>query len=264
MFHKFQNSLINLNYKKYGEGEPLIILHGFLGSLDNWNTLATEWGKTGFEVYALDMRNHGRSPHTSEHTISLMVEDVRDFISIHKIKKINLLGHSMGGKIAMKFSLDFPDTVEKLIVADISPKEYKRGHDEVFKAIFNLDLQKVKSRKDAVELMKKDLPDESTLQFILKNLERNDDGSYSWKFNIDVLYKNYDEMINGIISEKKFTGKTLFLRGGKSNYIHENDSELIHQFFPNAIIKTIENAGHWVHAEKSDEFSEVVLSFLKS
>ena len=255
--------MIQLHFKKYGdEGKPLIILHGFLGSLDNWHTLSTLWSKNGIAVYAVDLRNHGRSPHTEHHSIDLMVDDLKDFMNEHHLSSATILGHSMGGKVAMQFALTFPEMVDKLIVADIAPKKYKPGHDNVFKAIFNVDLDSIKTRKEAEEAMISFLPDFGTRQFILKNMERNDEGKYSWKFNLETLFKEYDEVTKEIQPENTFSGETLFIRGGLSKYIRDNDIETIKNIFPNSRIVTIENAGHWLHADKPEDFSKLVLDFL--
>jgi len=254
--------MLHLNYKKYGTGKPLIILHGFLGSLDNWHTLATEWGKSGIGVYTVDLRNHGRSPHTEEHSIKLMSDDIFDFLEQQNLDKINLLGHSMGGKVAMHFALNHPEKVDKLIIADIAPGAYKHSHDDVFSAIFNVDITKIRSRKEAEEMMIKYLPDFGTRQFILKNLERSDEGNYDWKFNIKTLFREYDETIKAVSSGHIFSNDVLFLKGGSSTYIRERDTPEILKLFPNASIEIIENAGHWLHADKPKEFSEKVIHFL--
>jgi esterase len=250
--------MLQLNYKKYGEGKPLIILHGFLGSLDNWHTLAGEWGKNGFEVYTIDLRNHGKSPHTEYHSIDLMVEDLKDFIQQQNLSTANLLGHSMGGKVVMKFALTYPNLVDKLIVADI----YKRGHDDVFEAILNVNLDAAQSRKEVEEAMKPFLGDFGTRQFILKGLDRGEDEKYRWKFNFETLYRDYTDVIQSISSNNPFKGNTLFIKGGLSLYIKETDIADIRKLFPNVRIQTIENAGHWLHADKPKEFFEAVKLFL--
>ncbi len=256
--------MLELNYKEYGEGaNNLIVLHGFLGSLDNWHTLATEWGKAGLHVYTLDQRNHGRSPHASEHSIQLMVDDINDFMFQHNISEAIVLGHSMGGKVAMLFALQYPMLCTKLIVADMAPRAYKPGHDDVFDAIFQVDLNKIASRKEAEEAMKKYLGDNGTRQFILKNLERTEEGKYEWKFNLRTLFQDYSEITKAITSKFTFDKPTLFLKGGLSLYIKDADEPEIKSLFPGSSIQTIENAGHWLHADKPMEFSEAVLSFCK-
>ncbi len=256
--------MIELNYKKYGNGNhTLIILHGFLGSLDNWHSLATEWGNSGITVYTIDQRNHGKSPHTATHTINDMVEDLFDFMHQQNINKATLLGHSMGGKVVMQFALTYPQMTETLIVADMSPRAYKHGHDDVFNAIKNVNLAAIQTRKDAEEMMKPFLGDFGTRQFVLKNLERTEAGSYQWKFNFDVLYRDYENILQLTESATAFTAPVLFLKGGLSLYIQEKDFPLIKELFPASRIETIEQAGHWLHAEKPKEVFKAVLDFIK-
>lgn len=256
--------MIQLNYKQYGtSGETLIILHGFLGSLDNWHTLSTEWAKAGLTVYAIDQRNHGKSPHTATHTIHDMVEDLYDFMFEHHIDTATILGHSMGGKVAMQFALSYPEKTTRLIVADMSPRAYKHGHDDVFNAIKNVNLSLITSRKEAEEAMMPFLGDFGTRQFVLKNLERTPEGSYQWKFNFDTLYRDYEDILNPTPIGKQYEGAVLFLRGGLSLYIKDKDMALIQSLFPNASLKTIADAGHWLHAEQPKAFYEAVLDFMR-
>jgi esterase len=253
---------MKLNYKKYGDApETLIIIHGFLGSLDNWHTLATTFGKH-FSVYTIDMRNHGKSPHTEHHNIELMVHDLADFMDLHQIKSTNILGHSMGGKVAMQFAFDFPDKIEKLIVADISPRQYKRGHDLVFEALNAVKFDQITKRKDAEDILFHLIPDFGTRQFLLKNLTQTVDGSYAWRVNLPVLEKEYDEITKPIVYDGVFLKPALFLRGSLSLYIQAVDEIEIQEHFILAQIYTIEDAGHWLHAEKPKEFYEKVFSFL--
>lgn len=254
--------MLQLNFKKYGQGKPLIILHGFLGSLDNWHTIANEFGKSGFEVFTIDLRNHGRSPHTFLHSIPLMADDLNDFMEQQNLSSANIIGHSMGGKVAMQFALSYQKKVDKLIVVDIAPREYTRGHDDVFAAIKNIELGQIQTRKEAEEKMFPYLTDLSTRQFILKNLERSEEGNYHWKFNFETLYREYENMLVEINSVQTFNGKTLFIKGSNSNYIQEKDRNDIEKIFPNVIIKSIEKSGHWVHADNPKEFFETVINFL--
>ncbi|MFN4082178.1 MAG: alpha/beta fold hydrolase [Bacteroidia bacterium] len=252
----------HLNFKHYGEnGESLIILHGFLGTLDNWHTLSTKFSQH-FNVYNIDQRNHGKSFHTQSHTIAEMVEDLLWFINQNNLKKVNIIGHSMGGKVAMQFSLSHANLVQKLIVADIAPRQYPKGHDDVFNAIFAVKLNEIKSRKDAEEMMLPYLPDFGVRQFILKNLERKEDGTFTWKMNLEVLQKDYSEILKEVTTENPFMGEVLFLKGGNSRYLQEKDLPQIFKLFPNAKVQTIAEAGHWLHAEKPDEFYRAVIDFL--
>lgn len=252
---------MHLHHKVYGEGSPLLILHGFMGSLDNWHTLASQFGKT-HKVYAIDQRNHGKSGHSSKHTLALMVSDVKLFIETHGLNKVSIIGHSMGGKVAMQFALDYPHLVDKLIVVDIAPKQYKRGHDDVFQAIFSVELSKIESRKQAEQMMEPHVPDFGTRQFLLKNLDRKEDGTYGWKMNLQTLHADYDEIIKAVISEGVFEGETLIIKGANSRYINADDELDFNKLFPQNKIVVIPQAGHWVHAEAPQLFFETVNEFL--
>lgn len=255
--------MIQLNYKKYGSGNhTLIIIHGFLGSLDNWHTLATRWGESGIQVYSLDMRNHGRSPHTDTHRIDDMVQDIVYFMQQQQISTATLLGHSMGGKVAMLCALTHPSLAEKLIVADMAPREYRHGHDDVFTAIHHVDLSNVQSRREAEEAMKPYLGDFGTRQFILKNLDRTESGQYCWKFNLGTLYRDYEEILKSIDSATAYTKPVLFLKGELSLYIKDSDIDQIHRLFPLAQVLSVPQAGHWLHAEQPEIFFRHVHDFV--
>ncbi|MFY8019869.1 MAG: alpha/beta fold hydrolase, partial [Bacteroidia bacterium] len=201
-----------MNYKEYGSGEPLLILHGFMGSLDNWHTLASKFGQS-FRTFAIDQRNHGKSFHTETHSLQLMVDDLKEFISYHQLKNVNLLGHSMGGKVVMEFALQYPELTNKIIVADIAPRKYKPGHDDVFAALHAVDLSKIETRKQAEEAMIPYLPDFGVRQFVLKNLDRTETGEYKWKMNLRVLYRDYEEVNKEIEGNRSFENPVLFLKG---------------------------------------------------
>ena len=254
---------MQLNYKEYGSGEPLIILHGFLGSLDNWHTLATKFGAY-FRTFAIDQRNHGKSFHSETHSLQLMVDDLKEFIELNQLKNVNLLGHSMGGKVVMEFALQYPQLTNKIIVADIAPRKYKPGHDDVFSALHAVDLTKIENRKQAEEAMTPFLPDFGVRQFVLKNLDRTESGAYKWKMNLRVLYKDYEEVTKEIESNRSFDNPVLFLKGSNSLYIKETDIPKIAELFPYFKLETIENAGHWLHAEQPEKVYQLVMNFLES
>jgi pimeloyl-ACP methyl ester carboxylesterase len=250
-----------LNFKEYGSGEPLLILHGFMGSLDNWHTLATQFGSSN-HVFSLDQRNHGKSPHSDEHSIDLMVADLKLFIETKNLNNVSLIGHSMGGKVAMKFTLQYPNLVKRLVVVDIAPRQYQRGHDDVFEAIFAVDLNKIENRKQAEDMMLQFVADFGTRQFLLKNLERLEDGKYNWKMNLKTLHIDYEEIIKPIESEWPFLGPTLVIKGGNSRYISALDELDFKKLFPNYQLQVITNVGHWVHAEAPKEFALAIENFL--
>ncbi len=253
---------LQLNFKKYGTApDNLIIIHGFLGSLDNWQTLAIEFSKN-FSVYTIDMRNHGKSPHTEHHSIKLMVEDLANFMDQNKINTTHLLGHSMGGKVAMQFAINYPEKIDKLIIADIAPREYKHGHDSIFEALNAIDLSQITRRKEAEDKMMHLVPDFGTRQFLLKNLTSTESGVYTWKMNLKVLQNDYNEIVAQIEYNGIYLKPVLFIRGSLSLYIKPADEVEIIEHFVNAKIETIGNAGHWLHAEKPKEFYELVVSFL--
>lgn len=253
-----------LFHKIIGNGENhLIIQHGLFGLLDNWGTLGKKFGEH-FTVHLLDARNHGRSFHSDEMSHKLMAEDLYNYLQNKNIEKANMIGHSLGGKAVMYFALEHPEMLSHLVIADMSPKAYQPHHLEIIKAIKSLDFEKIEKRSDADTQMKQWIKDVGVRQFILKSLYRNKDGKFALRFNIDSLAKNYIELIGHSLPEKKFYDKTLFLGGEKSNYIQPTDEIIIHRYFPNALISHIKGAGHWLHAEKQNEFFDFVLDFLKS
>lgn len=251
-----------LNFKILGQGKPLIILHGLFGMLDNWQSVAKVL-EHDFTLYLVDQRNHGKSPHTAQHSYKLMAEDLRDFMLREGIPQSNILGHSMGGKTAMQFALDFPEMVNKLIVVDMGVKRYDGGHDIIFDALQSVDVSLITNRQEAEIQLSKYIEDYGVKQFLLKNLTREPDGSYRWKFNLKALFDNYDaNILTNITSDFPFDGETLFIRGAKSNYILDADWPQIQQLFPLATLATINDAGHWVHADQPAKLIELVRSFL--
>ncbi|QLE01607.1 alpha/beta fold hydrolase [Galbibacter sp. BG1] len=252
-----------LKSKILGSGEPLLILHGFLGMSDNWKTLGNKYADEGFEVHLLDLRNHGKSFHSNEFSYELMVEDVLTYISEKKLGKANLIGHSMGGKVAMLLAVTNPSSVERLLIADIAPKYYPPHHQTIINGLQALDFSSISSRSDADEELSKYISDWGTRQFLLKNLYWKDKETLAFRFNLPVLSEAQDEIGEALPSQKTFPGKTLFLRGSKSEYISPNDTEIIKTHFPQATVETIDNAGHWLHAENPEQFFEKSSSFLK-
>ena len=250
-----------LHYKSFGEGKPLLILHGFLGSLDNWQSIAKELA-ANYQVFILDIRNHGKSFHDPKHDYASMVEDVRYFINHLGLSEVSLIGHSMGGKIAMSFALKYPFLVSNLVVVDIAPKVYLPGHEDILHALSKVNPKELKSRQEAVDIISTYIDDPSVVQFLLKNLDRLGDGTFGWKMNLPVLIDQYRVML-AFPSKGSFDGPTLFLKGEKSDYILPTDEENISTLFPNAKIVSIKDAGHWVHAENPVDFITETSNFLK-
>ena len=253
---------MHLAYQSYGAGPPLIILHGLLGSSDNWRTLSRTVFGAHFEVFTVDQRNHGRSPHSDTLDYPAMVEDLSAFMDARGLAAARLLGHSMGGKTAMHFALTYPERVEVLVVVDIAPKAYSRRHTALLEALRALDLAAYRTRAEINAALRPQIPSDGIRSFLLKNLQRDGQGGYGWKMNLDAIYRHYDRLNGGLEADGTFEGPTLFVRGSASDYVADEDTELIISFFPEAEIVTIDGAGHWVHAEKPQEFGEVVLGFL--
>ena len=245
-----------------GEGVPLVILHGFLGMGDNWKTLAKQFSALGFQVHLVDQRNHGRSFHDSEFNYELLSEDLKTYCSHHNLEKIILLGHSMGGKTAMLFAALHPEIISKLIVADISPRFYPVHHDAILEGLSSLNFEVIKSRKEAETQLSKYVQDVGTRQFLLKNIYRVSSEVLGLRINLEALKTHVSEVGEALAPALKYQKETLFLRGDKSEYISVQDETLIKRQFPNAAIKTISNAGHWLHAENPEEFFHNVRVFI--
>ena len=253
---------MQLHFEQSGEGHPFLILHGLFGSLENWRTLSKLFSRS-FQVFALDQRNHGRSPHSTAFTYPDMAEDLREFMEKQGLSSAHVLGHSMGGKTAMLFALTYPDLVDKLIIVDIAPKAYARGHDDIFAALFSLNLTSIKTRQEADTALAEKVPDLALRQFLLKNLERNESGTFRWRIGLDEIHQGYPEMIKALEwNGQPFSQPTLFIRGAHSDYIKDKDIAAIKTLFLLARFVTIPNAGHWVHAEAPQEFARLVLDFL--
>lgn len=253
--------MATLNYKVFGKGDPVIILHGLFGTLDNWQTIAKKLAQK-YSVFIIDQRNHGRSPHMDSHTYDDMAEDLLEFMESQWIYNAHIIGHSMGGKTAMNFALQNPSYVNKLAIVDISPKDYVGNHGTIFDTLLALDLKKVENRKEADAFIQQTIPDFGVRQFLLKNLTRDKEKGYVWKMNLPVLLEYYPQILAKGVSEDTFDQETLFIKGDKSDYILDNEWELVTEHFPNAQLKTIAGAGHWVHAEAPVLFYNVLEDFL--
>ncbi|MEQ3662071.1 MAG: alpha/beta fold hydrolase [Flavobacterium sp.] len=246
-----------------GEGKPFLILHGFLGMSDNWKTLGLEFSKLGFQVHMLDLRNHGRSLQSPELNYQIMAQDVKKYCVENNLVNIILLGHSMGGKVAMELSCTWPNLVDRLIVADIGTKFYPPHHQSIIEGLMSVDFSLKPSRNEVDEQVSKYVKDFGTRQFLLKSLYWKEPGQLDFRFNINFLNKNIDEIGKKLSNDFLFDRETLFLRGAKSNYILDEDVVEIKAHFPKLILKSVSNAGHWLHAENPEEFYRFVIDFIK-
>ncbi len=253
---------MNFHHRHYGAGPPLIILHGLFGSLDNWATLAREWGRR-FEVWMFDARNHGRSEHREVMDYPAMAQDLAEFMDRHGLEAASVLGHSMGGKTAMHAALTAPSRIERLVVVDIAPRSYARAHDDLLRALLAADPGGFTDRRQADAAMAASVPDEPTRRFLLKNLARIERGGFRWKMNLEVIGRSYDALRGWNPPAGRFDGPTLVVRGGRSRYVMEEDRETIQHLFPRAVIATIPQAGHWVHADAPADLTRVLIPFLQ-
>lgn len=251
-----------LNFKQYGTKTPhLIILHGLLGSLDNWQSIARSLAEH-CTVWTIDQRNHGRSFHSDRNTYPVMADDLKTFIRENKIDKPIILGHSMGGKVAMTFALAYPEMLSSLIVADIGPCSSAGDHESLFEAMMALPVTQLEDRKQAYEFLREQIHSEVIVQFLLKNLGRDSSGFF-WKPNLKVLFANYDHLMAFDDLGRTNNGPTTFIKGERSNYIKEEDWPIYLRIFPHASLKIIPDAGHWLHAEQPELFIQAVLQLIK-
>lgn len=252
---------MELNYKSFGQGDPVIILHGMFGTLDNWQTIAKKLAEE-YTVFILDQRNHGRSPHAEEMNYPIMAEDLHDFMENNWIYKAHIIGHSMGGKTAMQFALNYPQMVDKLVIVDIAPKTYVGGHQDIFKALLGVDINNLETRGQAEEQLAQDIQELGVRQFLLKNLTRKKEGGFKWKMNLKAIHEHYQAILEKVEGMEKFEGPSLFIRGGRSNYVKEEDMIMIREKFVAAQLETVSSAGHWVHAEAPSVLLEKLQFFL--
>lgn len=251
-----------LHATQFGSGQPLLILHGFLGMSDNWKTFAKNISNSGFEVHLIDQRNHGRSFHSPEFSYDLMADDLERYSAHYGLNKFHLLGHSMGGKTAMYYAAKYSNRVEKMVIADIAPKYYPPHHQQILKGLSALDFNTISSRLQADEALSTFVTEKGVRQFLLKNLYWETKDRLGLRANISVLSQKAEAVGEALPSSYLFHGPTLFLKGEKSDYITDEDSSLLKQHFPYTTLETIQNAGHWLHAENPVQFYEITHRFL--
>nr|WP_246386512.1 alpha/beta fold hydrolase [Litorivivens lipolytica] len=250
-----------MNYLESGSGEKAIfLLHGLFGSASNLTSVARSL-EADYRVFRVDLRNHGDSFHIETMSLSEMAADIRRLADHLQVDKFSLLGHSLGGKVAMQFALEHPERVEKLVVADISPVAYKPHHNETLAALCEIDLRALKSRSEADQILQKAESELGVRQFLLKNLARDSNGGWRWKLNLQGIDACYDELRLAPEGEA-FEGPTLFIKGELSAYIQDKHRGDIFRLFPKAELEVIPDTGHWLHAEKPAAFNEIAATFL--
>jgi len=251
-----------LFYRDYGQGEPpLVILHGLLGSSQNWQRAAKEFEKN-FRVLVVDQRNHGHSPHAASHTFADLREDIKHFFDERRLEKAHLLGHSMGGMAAMEFAFHYPERLLGLVIEDIAPRAYQSSSSDILRALGVVDLSAVTSREQADTVLAQDIKSPRTRQFLLTNLIRRADNAFAWKANLPVLQAFQKEMaVYEPPLGASYSGKTLFIGGVKSDYRIDHDHDVILRHFPNSELVMIPKAGHWIHFEALEPFTEAVMNF---
>lgn len=264
---------MKLFVKKLGAGPSLVILHGLYGSHGNWLNIARQLQKY-HTVYIPDLRNHGKSPHAPGHTYNEMAEDIYILFGKENLQKTVLIGHSMGGKLAMYFADRYPELIEKLIIVDIAPKSYlaDKGyqsqieqHKKIISAMQQLPMDSISSREEADEVLSPFIPNNGIRNFLLKNLIRNKSGQYAWSINLDAIAQQMPVIFGGVLNNRvqsNYNKSALFIKGEKSSYILDTDWNMITQVFPKAQMVQIANAGHWLHVEQTQEFISTVLNFL--
>ncbi len=255
-------SKLKLSFREYGNAGPaLVILHGLLGSSQNWQRAAKVLERH-VHVFAVDQRNHGSSPHLASHTLADLRDDVKHFLDAQGLERACLLGHSMGGLAAMEFAFHYPERLAGLIISDIAPRAYQSSSSDILRALSDLDLQAATSREQVDFMLQQNVKSATTRQFLLTNLVRRADNTFAWKVNLPVLQDFQNEMAayEPPLSAS-YAGKTLFLGGALSDYRLDHDHDLILRHFPNSQLQMIPQAGHWIHFEALEAFTEAVINF---
>ncbi|HTX87360.1 MAG TPA: alpha/beta fold hydrolase [Bacteroidales bacterium] len=255
---------MRLFFRQYGQGFPVIVLHGLFGLSDNWVTFGRRLADD-FSVYLLDLRNHGQSPHSDEFTFEAMEADLLEFLDERGFPEVHLIGHSLGGKVAMLFSLDHPERLKKLVIADISLRNYTdpREQLDLIRAMQAVDLSRAGSRSDVDRQLSLSVKNVRIRQFLLKNVFWKSPSVLAWRLNLAGISENIFRVFQAVEREGIFPGPALLVRGGRSDYVTEEDLLPLKIKFPRLAVQTLENASHWVHADEPEKFYELVRDFLK-
>lgn len=252
-----------LNFKIIGQGKPIIILHGLFGMLDNWMNMAKMLEKEGYMVILVDQRDHGRSEHTNDFNYPLLSDDLFHFMDENWIHEAILIGHSMGGKTGLQFISEHESMISKFISIDMGIKKYSGGHQDVFDALFSIDIESIQSRKEADSVIMEKLHDYGTVQFLMKNLTRKKEGGFEWKMNLPLLFAKYENILDKITFSHPCFTDVCFIKGSKSNYIQEDEMIDIQKSLPNSQLIAIPDAGHWIHVDKPNELFNEIIDFIR-
>lgn len=252
---------MKLHYQESGKGTPLLIIHGLFGSSDNWRSMAKYFSKF-FRVISVDLRNHGRSPHSAQQDFPSMAVDIEKLCADLELDKVHVLGHSLGGKVAMQFAAMQPQRIDRLVVVDIAPRQYFSEHTPLMDAMMALDLRHYESRSEVDEALSDKINDKTVRQFLLMNLQAGEVGLF-WRINLPALKANYRNLMAAVCEDVELTMPSLFVYGALSEYVTDDDQRLIRQHFTAAEFEAIDKAGHWVHAERPQQFKQVVEEFLR-
>jgi esterase len=253
---------MKLFHRTLGEGPPLLVLHGLFGSSDNWQTHARVFSKT-HTVFLIDQRNHGHSPHANEMNYDLMAHDLFELVAELGLRDVRLIGHSMGGKTIMRFAQQYGFLIDRMVVADMGMKAYPPHHEQVFQGLFSVDVKHCASRKEAEERLSAFVSEQGTLQFLLKNLYWKEPGLLDWRFNLEILFHERAQLM-AALPQERIDSPALFLTGGKSHYVTVADQAFICNLIPHVRFETMQNAGHWLHAEDPEAFIHHCLDYFNS
>ena len=252
---------MRLNYFSQGDGPTLVLIHGMYGSASNLRTVSKAFSDR-FRVISMDLRNHGDSPHQPDMDLACMAGDVLETLDAINVDMVHILGHSLGGKIAMQLALNHPQMISKLVVADIAPVRYRQTHSDVLDGLIALENAKIRSRREADEILSSFEADQSVRGFLLTNLVRRDGEEYVLRLNVTAIANNYYDRLMAAPEGEPFTGPTLFIKGQDSAYIQEKHGESIESFFPCADLQVIPGVGHWLHVEDPLAFNNMVSHFI--
>ncbi len=255
------NSIMILHFKENGNGEPILVLHGLFGMLDNWQAISKELAQE-FRVISVDLRNHGRSFHHPEIDYPIMAKDLAILLDHLSIEKIHIIGHSMGGKVAIQFAADYTERIISLSVIDIAPISYERGHDDIFSAVLSIDINRMATRQDVQHVLSEKIPNKTVVQFLMKGLSRTESG-FEWRTNFNALYSHYDQLKDRPEVLGTISCPTMLVVGRKSPYVSEEGISVAKQLFVNLKV-TYLDTGHWVHAERPKELLDIFKTFIRA